>query len=218
MQHEDGPIRGATGEATSNAGKWDAWYKDVQRTENDAFLYGDALTYRMAASFFADVDVVEDWGCGRGGFRNFCTSRYVGVDGSRTPYADKIADLADYRTDAEGILLRHVLEHDYNWEKILANAVKSFRRKLCIVLFTDFSESTRELAHNKALGVDVPDLSFAQADIEKHLAGNHFKLVKGLVTKSQYKIEHVYFVWRPQRRLFEILDRYVPRLGDLRRG
>ena len=181
----------------SNIGKWDDWYKDLKPGDENIALYGDATTYRLAAAFMAELDEVEDWGCGKGGFRLFCQGRYKGVDGSHTPYADVIADLATYRSSAQGILLRHVLEHNYQWEEVLKGAVASFQKKLCIVLFTPFSEgATRELAHNKALGVDVPDLALAQSEIERHLTGLRWRLFRDLATKSQYKVEHVYCIWR----------------------
>ncbi|GLS52140.1 hypothetical protein [Methylobacterium gregans] len=192
----------------SNAGKWNEWYKGIPDKDPAPSLYAEATTYRMAASFFADTDVVEDWGCGRGGFKIFCLSKYVGVDGSRTPFADKIVDLCNYETRSDGILLRHVLEHNYQWEMVLKNAIKSFDRKLCIVLFTPFADTTTEIAHNRHIGVDVPDLSLAKSEIEKHLIGLKWKLAEGITTKSQYKVEHIYFVWREQRGLFrQILDK-----------
>ena len=189
----------------SNVGKWDEWYKGLQPGHENVALYGEALTYRMAAAFLADVEDVEDWGCGKGGFRLFCQSKYKGIDGSRTPHAEVIADLATYRSSPEGILLRHVLEHNYEWESILHSAVRSFRKKLCIILFTPFAEATQEIAHNRGLGVDVPDLSLAQKDIERHLGGLRWRLFANLPTKSQYKIEHVYCVWREPRSRFWFL-------------
>jgi hypothetical protein len=191
--------------ALSNLGKWDDWYKGLQPGQENIALYGEALTYRMAAAFLADAKDVEDWGCGKGGFRLFCQGRYKGVDGSHTPYADQIADLCTYRSSPEGILLRHVLEHNYDWEKILHSAIQSFRKKLCIVLFTPFATgATTEIAHNRHLGVDVPDLSLSQAEIERHLHGLRWRLFKDLATKSQYKVEHVYCVWREPKRFWSL--------------
>ena len=186
----------------SNVGKWNEWYAGMQPGQENIALYGEALTYRMAAAFLADLEGVEDWGCGKGGFRLFCQNKYKGIDGSETPYADEIADLTTYRSAPEGILLRHVLEHNYDWEKILASAVASFRKKLCLILFTPFAEATAEIAHNRHLGVDVPDLSLAATEIERHFDGLRFRLFRDLTTKSQYKVEHVYCIWREPRRFF----------------
>jgi hypothetical protein len=182
----------------SNLGKWDAWYAKIGEDPSKAPRYGDGITYLMAASFFADLDEVEDWGCGPGGFKRYCTTRYIGIDGSHTPAADKIADLTQYHSEAPGIMLRHVLEHDYDWEAILQNAVASFRRKLFLCLFTPFAPDTHEIAHNRIYGVDVPDISFSRPDIERHLAGPGlcWQLIEGVKTATQYGCEHVYLVRR----------------------
>ncbi len=101
----------------SNLGKWNDYYRDLSVDPKAAPRYGDEVTYLMAAAFLADIDTVEDWGCGRGGFRRFCVSpNYIGIDSSETPFADKIVDLCTYRSTAPAILIRHVLEHNYNWE------------------------------------------------------------------------------------------------------
>ena len=140
---------------------------------------------------------MEDWGCGRGGFRRFCVSdRYTGIDGSRAPFTDRIADLRAYRSLAPGVLLRHVLEHDHQWPAILDNAVASFQRKLCLILFTPFSEETRIIADNRALGVDVPDISFARGDIEKHFTGLTWRLIADIPSRTQYGAEQFYCAWR----------------------
>jgi hypothetical protein len=181
----------------SNVGKWDGWYRNLSAANQGAVLYGDAVTYLMAAAFLADVAEVEDWGCGGGGFRHFCVSpRYVGLDGSKTPFADKIVDLCSYRSTAPGIMMRHVLEHNYEWEKVLVSALQSFGSKFCLILFTPFAAETKEIAHNRAMGVDVPDLSFRREDIERHLMGLRWRLIENISTKSQYRVEHVYLIWR----------------------
>ena len=180
---------------SSNVGKWNAWYDGLSRT-HAPIMYADAATYLAAGAFLADAAEVEDWGCGGGGFRQFCLTKYVGLDGSNTPFADKIVDLCTYRSTAPGIMLRHVLEHNYEWEAILEGAIQSFQEKLCLILFTPFAEHTKEIAHNRNLGVDVPDLSFSRHDIEKHFVGLTWKLIPNVRTQSQYGVEHVYFVWR----------------------
>lgn len=182
----------------TNVGKWDDWYKNMSSDSPSSFRYADTATYLMAAAFMADVAEVEDWGCGAGGFKRYCRGRYIGIDGSKTPFADKIVDLCAYTSSVDGIVIRHVLEHNYDWEQILVNAVRSFRRKLCIVLFTPFTKGalTEEIAHNRTHGVDVPDLALPQGTIEHHLEGHPFVLYGNLPTQSGYGVEHVYLVWR----------------------
>lgn len=185
---------GPTG--ASNVGKWDSWYRDLDVADMGAFRYGDTVTYQMAAAFMADVDEVEDWGCGAGGFKRFYRGRYTGVDGSHTPFADRIVDLCTYTSSTEGIVMRHVLEHNEDWRQVLDSAVRSFTRKFFLVLFTPFSDTTHEIAHNRAHGVDVPDLSFRRSDIEERLAGLRWELIEEIPTDTGYGVEHVYLVWR----------------------
>lgn len=180
-----------------NRGKWNAWYRGLSAEQPQ--LYGNAATYLIAAAFLADVELVEDWGCGKGGFSHFCLGKYLGIDGSDTPFASRIADLRTYRSKAEGILIRHVLEHNYDWEAILAGAVESFQKKLCLILFTPFAAETRELSHNREVGIDAPNLSLARADIEAHFDGLSWRLIADIRTPSQFGIEHVYLVWRSDK-------------------
>jgi hypothetical protein len=182
----------------SNVGKWDGWYQGLTPQDMGAFRYGETVTYLMAAAFLADLSEVEDWGCGAGGFKRFCRGRYVGVDGSNTPFADRIVDLCTYTSRVEGLVMRHVLEHNYEWEKILDGAVRSFTRKFCLILFTPFSDVTREIAHNRAYGVDVPDLSLSRSSIEARFVGLKWELFDNIATATGYGVEHVYLVWRPE--------------------
>lgn len=150
--------------ATPNLGKWDRWY-ELLGPSPDPQPYGDTSpTYAIAAEFLASCSSIEDWGCGKGWMRTLVgADRYVGVDGSRSPFADVVADLAEYRSSVDGIVLRHVLEHDYRWSEILANAVASFRRRLAVILFTPPAAVTHEIAWNDDPG--VPDLAFRLDDL-----------------------------------------------------
>ncbi len=190
-------VRPAEYEAETNIGKWEVWYEKLDPSAPPK-KYGDPATYRLAAAFLSGCREIEDWGCGRGGFRPYSPGRYIGVDGSKSPFADRIAELTTYRSRVDGILLRHVLEHNYNWPKVLDGAVKSFRKRLCVVLFTPFADTTRELRHNRKSGVDVPDLSLSTSEIEAHFEGLNWRLDRDIVSKSQYGVEHVYYVWRPE--------------------
>lgn len=173
-----------------NTGKWDPIYRDLTKEHP----WGDETTYRLAAEFLEDVDVVEDWGCGGGGFRRFCETKYIGIDGSDTPFADKVVDLCNYTSSVDGILLRHVLEHNVEWEKILKNAVNSFKKKLCIILFTPFVRKTRTTIYDPAW--DTVTISFCKDDITKHFSGCHWSLQEGIPTQGYFKAEHILFVSR----------------------
>lgn len=182
----------STKDKENNMGKWNKWYRNISK-DKVPNTYGDDTTYRMAAEFLKDVDTVEDWGCGGGGFTNFRKTGYVGVDGSKTPFADKIVDLSNYTSNVQGIHLRHILEHNYKWEDILRNALISFTHKLCLTLFTPFTEVTKRIAHNK---INVPDISFRKEDITDILNAYDvkFTLIDNIKTTSQYDVEHVFFI------------------------
>lgn len=144
--------------------KWTTWYQDVEIPEP----YGDTLSYEIAAEFLHDCLTIADWGCGKGFFRTrVLADRYVGIDGTITPFTDVVADLSNYIHQVEGILLRHVLEHNVDWQKVLLNAVNSATYKLCIILFTPLSDTTRQIAWTD--GLEVPDISFYLPDIMAYL-------------------------------------------------
>lgn len=169
-----------------NLGKWTKLYEGKETDHR----YGDGGTYPIAAEFLADCDVVEDWGCGLGAFKAFCKTRYIGVDGSHSKYADVIADLAVYRSSPDGILLRHVLDHNVQWEAILDNALASARKKLMVILFTPFVESTHVIRYYPS--IDVPDIDIAKDDIIGHFKDVDWTLEEGLVIDTQYKVEHIF--------------------------
>ena len=197
-------------------GRWDRWYKNVK--EAGSFRYGDTITYRLAGEFMKDMREVEDWGCGTGGFRKFYSGKYIGVDGSANPFVDKIADLRTYRSNVDGIVMRHVLEHNYDWERILRSALTSFKKKLCIIVFTPFAERTGEIAHNKRFGVDVPDIAFHKDQIPAELYGLRWRM-ESHATNTAYGVEHIYFIEKPDADIcvmsanlgnFDIPPKHVP--------
>jgi hypothetical protein len=91
--------------------------------------------------------------------------------------------------------MRHVLEHNYDWKLILENACNSFTQKMCLVLFTPFSDETKEIADNLNHGVDVPDLSFDKNELiaifNQH--GIHYEVIT-LSTLTGYYVEHVFYL------------------------
>lgn len=180
----------------SSAGNWNSLYRNISVKNRDShpIKFGDGITYRIAAAFLCDVAQVEDWGCGTGAFREHCLVDYVGIDGSKSPYADRIADLSTYRSKTPAIHMRHVLEHNHDWEVILANAVASTEQKLCLCLFTPFATSTVEIATNT--DIHVPVLSLPRAQIERHFEGLSWRLLENIPTDTEYRQEHVYLVWK----------------------
>lgn len=181
------------------ADKWNDWYKNLSVDDCGSFRYGDTLTYDLGYNYLKDCNKIEDWGCGAGGFKTkFVNSelhKYIGVDGSKTPFADIKTDLTTYISDVDGIYMRHVLEHNYDWNKILENACKSFKTKMCLVIFTPFRETTQEIAHNLMHGVDVPDLSFNKNELihifEKY---NISYKIDTFSTVTGYNVEYVLYL------------------------
>jgi hypothetical protein len=100
--------------------------------------YGSEETYRLAAHWMRPCSEVADWGGSAGYLRRFLDpgTRYHVVDGTAQCEGTTVADLANYREPADGIVLRHVLDNTPEWERVLANALAAFRTRLAIVTFT----------------------------------------------------------------------------------
>lgn len=164
---------------------------------------GRSAVYELAAAFLADCASIEDWGCGRGWFRQFVTVPYKGIDygvdlmEAHNDFVDEYADLRDYVGNAQGIFMRAVLEHNLDWRSILANAMRSFSRKLCLVIFTPFSDETHPIAWDDRdrYAEPVPDMSFRLEDITDHFAGLDWYQER-IENQSQYGEETLFYVTR----------------------
>ncbi|MGY8654528.1 MAG: methyltransferase domain-containing protein [Verrucomicrobiia bacterium] len=183
----------------SRTGMWDTHYADTDRNT----VYDDPKTADMAAAFLNQPDIVtvEDWGCGYGGFKAHLADHqtYIGVDGSKTQAATKIVDLEKYTSTPDAVHLRHVLEHNPNWEPILVNALKSFQERMVLTLFTPFKGRTQVLNeyHNyNGTGITMVDIAFKRSDIVNHLESFNWTSEEGLATDSQYKVEHIFCLTR----------------------
>jgi hypothetical protein len=160
----------------------------------DKFNYGDDTTYRRGIAFLDGRGTIEDWGCGFAHARTFVTkSRYVGIDGS-SHHADRIADLSAYTSEVDCIFMRHVLEHNVEWRRILANAIASFTKRMVLVIFTPLAETTRQIATSTVLtSIPVPDIAFGKQDLTdyfKHLSYTE----ESLDTDTQYGREHIFYI------------------------
>jgi hypothetical protein len=180
----------------SNVGRWASWYEGL--TADEPHHYGDPRTYQIAADHLAPCAVVEDWGSGRGYFASVRQGVTVGVDGTASPFADVVADLADYRSDVPGVHLRHVLEHDPRWLDILRNALASATERMVLTVFTPLIDETQQIGWTDALG--VPDIAFAADDLEdpmlEHGWSWHRQTIDAPCTVTQYGAETV---WRLER-------------------
>ena len=161
----------------------------------DKFHYGDDTTYEKGIAFLDGHGLIEDWGCGFAHAKQFVKkSAYLGIDGSQSGFADRIADLTGYTSDTDCIFMRHVLEHNYHWPKILKNAVASFRARMALVLFTPLAEVTGPIAVSETItSSPVPDIAFRREDLVEFF--RHCRWTEeSLVTDTQYGREHVFYV------------------------
>lgn len=150
--------------ATNTGADW-TWYQG--RTEPMRYGHSDA-TYAKAIGWLAqDCATIQDWGAGMGYARKFVPPgvAYTSVDWAPHSGADITADLATWQPGQllppDGILLRHVLEHIPDWERVLDNAALTCRKRLVVVLFTPVTAGvTRRLSD----GWQV-DWSFSERDI-----------------------------------------------------
>lgn len=176
----------------SNRDRWANWYAGL----TEPAPYGDSASYMILAEHVADCATVEDWGCGKGWMRNFIPApRYRGVDGTRSMFADEVTDLCYYQSDVDGIVMRHVIEHEWDWELVLDNAMMSFKRKFGLALFTPLQDVTQRIDHTAI--VDVPDIGFAEADIVEFFDGLSYERVVVDPSPTKYGIEHIYLVEKP---------------------
>lgn len=158
--------------------------------------YGDETTYRMGLGWLAETcKTIEDWGAGLAYGRRFAPEgvTYTAIDSSPSsePWVDVIADLRDYASPGpDGIFMRHVLEHNLDWEKILANALGSFRKRMVLVIFTPFGRETRPLSAGAIL-----DQSFCKDDLDKMLSPFEVR-EEHARTDTQFGSEHVYYIER----------------------
>jgi hypothetical protein len=177
----------------SNLGKWDEWY----RSSDAAEPFGDTESYRIGADYLDDCEMVEDWGCGKGWFFNFRTRNCLGIDGSRSTFAGRVVNLEEYTSSVDGIFMRHVLEHNYQWKKILRNAIQSFDKKMVLAIFTPWSDGeTKEIRFVDRVG--VPDISFSKHDVVEMLDGLDWELLELDSPQTIYGQEHVFLVRKAQ--------------------
>lgn len=184
----------------SRAGLWDS---DYSKQGYQRQVYGDDTTVRKGAAFLNQPDIitVEDWGCGYGGVKLYLAAhqKYIGIDGSRSLFADKIADLEKYTSSADGIFLRHVLDHNPNWQTVLTNALSSFKKRMVLILFTPYQEETRvirEYPNWGGSGQSMWDIGFKRSDIIDFFSHLKWSSEENLQTKTGYSVEHIFYLER----------------------
>jgi hypothetical protein len=181
----------------SNLGRWDRYYKNWSREKTHAF--GCETTYRKGYEFLAGCERIEDWGCGYGFFRNFCApDQYRGLDCSCTPHADENVDFVTHQTTVPGIFMRHVLEHNPEWKKVLSNALASFQERMVLILFTPLVAETVQILWDEACG--NPTYSFSLQEIldvmKSFCESQGMTIVTELhvPTRTMFKEEHLFYL------------------------
>lgn len=170
-------------------GRWDEVYSKIDRK----FKYGDNISYEIGASWLKSCKNVEDWGCGGGWFSEVCPTNVIGVDGSNSIFADRVCDLTQYTSNVEGIFMRHVLEHNIEWYKILKNLMSSFTERAFISVFTPFTfgDSSILLKENEGSFKGIPDLALPM-DLFMSQISNYIVEYNMITSKSIYGVEYLF--------------------------
>lgn len=172
--------------------KWD--YSNVS-----SVCYSDPKceSYKKAAAFLGDE--VEDWGCGTAWAKMYF-KKYRGIDGSRHSNVDIVADVAEYRSSVNNILMREVLEYNTRWEEVLENVKKSFKKKFCLVVSTPFAKVTHVALQEKAptrSGGIIPELNFNKKDILDKFPRSEFITKEEIIeTNHLYNRDWILYVER----------------------
>src|SRR5919106_325435 len=181
---------------STNLGKWAAWYQDLEAP----WAYGDPTSYEIGAAWLAGCPLVEDWGCGAGWLRTVIPpERYRGLDGSASPFCDVVVDLVTYCSRVPGVFLRHVLEHNDAWARILDNALASFTDRMVLILFTPERAVTEVIACHPEVG--VPDIAFRLADLTDRFPPDVTYAVHRISSATQYGGETILFLERRPERM-----------------
>lgn len=130
------------------------------------------ISYKKAGEFLGKDVPMEDWGGGTGWAKKYFT-HYKNIDAATHEAIDIKVDLANYTSSVDNILIRQVLCYNWKWKKIIENAKKSFKKKLCIIInhplvvkTTIYGESPVVDTKGRSLKKNItPDIYFAKKDI-----------------------------------------------------
>jgi hypothetical protein len=175
----------------TNVGKWASWYREL----NEPWPYGDTTSYEIGAAWLAACALTEDWGCGAGWLSTLIPSgRYRGVDGTPSACCSEVVDLVHYRSTVPAVFMRHILEHNYEWAKILDNALASFTERMVLILFTPERVATEQIAFSPEIG--VPDIAFRLADITERFPPDVTYGLQRISSATQYGCETILLLER----------------------
>lgn len=138
------------------------------------FPYEDTVTYGLAGEWVSNRGVVEDWGCGTGFMRRFVQGGpYRGLDGAWSKFCEEVVDLRTYTSNVPCAVMRHVLEHNWDWRKIAGNFSDSWHDRAALVLFIPPQPEDLDVG-----GPDfpVPDIAVSGPDLFEILGRHGTKL------------------------------------------
>lgn len=145
------------------AGRWN--YADSETPHQ----YGELESYLRSAKWLDGCPRVEDRGCGCAFARQFFTTHYWGVDGTPSPWTDEVVDLMTYRRKVPGLLMRHVLEHNFKWCVLLENALEDFTQRMALVIHIPLAPFDEYLAPAVFSGGEVPNIRLCRDDLLRRL-------------------------------------------------
>ena len=90
--------------------------------------------------------------------------------------------------------MRHILEHNYEWARVLDNALASFTQRMALILFTPERETTQEIAFQSEVG--VPDIAFRLADVTDRFPPDVTYTVERISSATQYGCETILLLER----------------------
>ena len=155
--------------------------------------YGDKQTYGIALDWLKTCPEIEDWGCGPGYFGKLLPFdiKYRGIDMAmfRNGSSEQI-DLGEYTSKVSGILIRHVLEHNYSWKRILENALSSFVYRMCVIMFIPPGDNSDPINVSESY---LPEFQLSKK-VLLEMFQPYLKNVQYLDTRSQYRNEVIYFL------------------------
>lgn len=154
------------------------WRYDTARKP---FPYDDTETYRIAGDWVSARGLVEDWGCGTAWMKRFIRGGpYRGVDGAWSRFSDEVVDLRTYRSDVPCAVMRHVLEHNWDWRPIAENLTDSWHDRAALVMFIPPQPEDLDVGGPEW---PVPDLAISGPDLFEIL-GRH---------GTRFEVEQIFY-------------------------
>ena len=124
------------------------------------------------------------------------TGFYRGIDRDPSAACDQTADLAGYTSTTDGLLLRHVLEHNLHWRGVLRNALASSAAAWSWSYPHRSSEPPRSTTawRGPPRAPSLPEIRFCRGDLVREFRGVPFRLEENVPTDSPFGREHVFYL------------------------